>query len=83
MNTNIQIFQYELSNPRLSIQFQKTVNIDLNGWYSGKDTIVETNKEVVKVVNNNKEYEINKYIFITCSGRFEVMANGFQVITEN
>lgn len=60
-----------------------SVNINLNGWYSGKDTIVEANEEVVKVVNYNKEYEIKKYTFITCSGRFEVIANGFQVITEN
>lgn len=54
-----------------------SVNINLNGWYIGKDTIVEANEEVVKVVNNNKEYEIKKYTFITCSGRFEVIGNEF------
>ena len=58
-------------------------NSSLNGWIMGKDIIVEVREEKVNVVSYNKEYELTKYTFITCSGRFEVIANGFQVITEN
>lgn len=58
-------------------------NLSLNGWIMGKDIIVEADEEKVNVVSFNKEYELTKYTFRTCSGRFEVIANGFQVITEN
>ena len=88
LNSDERVFKIKVSCPdgmNLVIVFEGyySVNINLNGWISGTDTIVEANEEVVKVVNYNKEYEIKKYTFTTCSGRFEVIANGFQVITEN
>ena len=82
LHSDERVFKIKVSCPdgmNLVIIFEGyySVNISLNGWYSGKDTIVEANEEVVKVVNNNKEYEIKKYTFITCSGRFEVIGNEF------
>ena len=82
LHSDERVFKIKVSCPdgmNLVIIFEGyySVNINLNGWYSGKDTIVEANEEVVKVVNNNKEYEIKKYTFITCSGRFEVIGNEF------
>lgn len=82
LHSDERVFKIKVSCPdgmNLVIIFEGyySVNINLNGWYSGKDTIVEANEEVVKVVNYNKEYEIKKYTFITCSGRFEVIGNEF------
>lgn len=82
LHSDERVFKIKVSCPdgmNLVIIFKGyySVNINLNGWYIGKDTIVEANEEVVKVVNNNKEYEIKKYTFITCSGRFEVIGNEF------
>ena len=79
LHSDERVFKIKVSCPdgmNLVIIFEGyySVNINLNGWYSGKDTIVEANEEVV---NNNKEYEIKKYTFMTCSGRFEVIGNEF------
>lgn len=79
LHSDERVFKIKVSCPdgmNLVIIFEGyySVNINLNGWYIGKDTIVEANEEVV---NNNKEYEIKKYTFITCSGRFEVIGNEF------
>lgn len=58
-------------------------NTSLNGWITGKDIIVEAREENVSVVSFKKEYKLTKYTFATCSGRFEVIANAFQVYSES